>query len=112
MEAKTSEVIMEKPGPQSVTSQTFGAEVLQAKLPVLVSFEAFPSEVKGDYVPPHTYLLAQQGVPIIELAYLEELARDRVYEMVFVLPVASTGDRCRAGARRPGTGAGRRRPAS
>jgi kynurenine formamidase len=49
-----------------------------------LSFEAFPSEVKGDYVPLHTYLLAQQGVPIIELAYLEELARDRVYELVFV----------------------------
>ena len=49
-----------------------------------LSFEAFPSEVKGDYVPVHTYLLAQQGVPIIELANLEELARDRVYEMAFV----------------------------
>lgn len=49
-----------------------------------LSFEAFPSEVKGDYVPVHTYLLAQQGVPIIELVNLEELARDRVYEFAFV----------------------------
>jgi kynurenine formamidase len=49
-----------------------------------LSFEAFPSEVKGDYVPVHTYLLAQQGVPIIELANLEELARDRVYEFAFL----------------------------
>jgi kynurenine formamidase len=40
--------------------------------------------VKGDYVPVHTYLLAQQGVPIIELANLEELARDRVYELAFI----------------------------
>jgi kynurenine formamidase len=49
-----------------------------------LSFEAFPSEVRGDYVPVHTYLLARQGVPIIELANLEELARDRVYEFAFI----------------------------
>ena len=49
-----------------------------------LSFEAFPSEVKGNYVPLHTYLLAQTGTPIIELAYLEELARDRVYEFAFI----------------------------
>lgn len=49
-----------------------------------LSFEAFPSELTSDYVPVHTYLLAQQGAPIIELAWLEELARDRVYELAFV----------------------------
>lgn len=49
-----------------------------------LSFEAFPSEVPGNYVPIHTYLLAQQGTPILELVYLEELARDRVYELAFV----------------------------
>ena len=49
-----------------------------------LSFEAFPSEVEGNYVPLHTYLLAQTGTPIIELAYLEELARDQVYEFAFI----------------------------
>lgn len=49
-----------------------------------LSFEAFPSEVAGNYVPVHTYLLAQHGIPIIELAYLEDLARDRVYEFAFI----------------------------
>lgn len=49
-----------------------------------LSFEAFPSEVEGNYVPVHTYLLAQHGIPIIELAYLEELARDGVYEFAFI----------------------------
>lgn len=49
-----------------------------------LSFESFPSEVKGNYVPVHTYLLAQQGVPILELVNLEELARDRVYEFAFI----------------------------
>ncbi len=49
-----------------------------------LSFEAFPSELDTDYVPVHTYLLAEQGVPIIELVDLEALARDRVYEFAFV----------------------------
>jgi len=49
-----------------------------------LSFEAFPSEVDGNYVPIHTYLLAQHGVPILELVNLEGLAEDRVYEFAFV----------------------------
>jgi kynurenine formamidase len=49
-----------------------------------LSLETFPSEVEGDYVPLHTYLLAQQGATIIELAQLEELSRDRVYEFAFI----------------------------
>ena len=49
-----------------------------------LSFEAFPSEVEGNYVPLHTYLLAQTGTPIIELAYLEDLSRDQVYEFAFI----------------------------
>jgi kynurenine formamidase len=49
-----------------------------------LSFEAFPSELADNYIPVHTYLLAEQGAPIIELAYLEELAADRVYEFAFI----------------------------
>ena len=49
-----------------------------------LSFEAFPSELKTDYVPVHTYLLAEQGAPILELVYLEELSRDKVYEFAFI----------------------------
>ncbi|MEX0827907.1 MAG: cyclase family protein, partial [Haliea sp.] len=49
-----------------------------------LSFEAFPSEVDGNYIPVHTYLLAQQGVPIMELVYLEDLAKDKVYEFAFI----------------------------
>lgn len=49
-----------------------------------LSLETFPSEVEGEYVPLHTYLLAQHGVPIIELIVLDELARDRVYEFAFI----------------------------
>ena len=49
-----------------------------------LSFEAFPSELEDDHVPLHTYLLAQQGVPILELINLEGLAEDRVYEFAFI----------------------------
>ena len=49
-----------------------------------LSLEAFPSELENDYVPVHTYLLAEQGTPIMELVYLEDLSRDRVYEFAFV----------------------------
>ncbi len=49
-----------------------------------LSLEAFPSELEDDYVPLHTYLLAQQGVPILELVYLEELSQDAVYEFAFI----------------------------
>jgi len=49
-----------------------------------LSLEAFPSELEDDYVPLHTYLLAQQGVPILELVYLEDLSKDAIYEFVFI----------------------------
>ena len=62
-------------------AETAGAMIVGADN---LSFESFPSEVKGNYIPVHTYLLAQQGVPIIELVNLEGLAKDRVYEFAFL----------------------------
>ncbi len=49
-----------------------------------LSFEAFPSELETDYVPVHTYLLAEHGTPILELVYLEDLSRDQVFEFAFI----------------------------
>ncbi len=49
-----------------------------------LSLEAFPSELDDDYVPVHTYLLGERGVPILELVNLEGLSRDRVWEFAFV----------------------------
>ncbi|MBY4675489.1 cyclase family protein [Marinobacterium arenosum] len=49
-----------------------------------LSFEAFPSEVENNYVPLHTYLLAEQGAPIMELVYLEDLSKDQIYEFAFI----------------------------
>lgn len=49
-----------------------------------LSLEHFPVHGDDNWIPVHSYLLAQQGVPIIEVVYLEELARDRVYEFALV----------------------------
>ena len=49
-----------------------------------LSLEIFPSEVTDNYLPLHTYLLAEQGAPIIEMINLEALSRDRVYQFAFI----------------------------
>ncbi|HBC07759.1 MAG TPA: cyclase [Rhodospirillaceae bacterium] len=46
--------------------------------------ESFPSRDPQNFAPVHTYLLAEKGVPFLELLWLEELARERVYEFLFV----------------------------
>lgn len=50
-----------------------------------LSLEHFPvAEGSETWVPVHTYLLAQAGVPIIEVVQLDELSRDEVYEFAFI----------------------------
>ena len=49
-----------------------------------LSLEAFPSRVRHNWIPVHTYLLAEQGVPIIEVLQLDALARDGVHEFAFL----------------------------
>lgn len=49
-----------------------------------LSLEHFPVEPGTNWIPVHTYLLAQRGIPIVEVADLEEVSRDRVYEFAFV----------------------------
>ena len=49
-----------------------------------LSFEAFPPERTDNWVPVHTYLLAEKGVMFIEQMDLEELAKDKVYEFAFI----------------------------
>jgi len=39
---------------------------------------------QGEFYPTHVYLLVQQGVYIGEFHYLEDLARDKVYEFLYV----------------------------
>lgn len=49
-----------------------------------LSFEAFPPERDDNWVPVHTYLLAEKGVMFIEQMFLEELAAEKVYEFAFI----------------------------
>ena len=49
-----------------------------------LSFEKLPSERADNWIPVHTYLLAERGVSIIEVLWLEDLARDGVYEFAFI----------------------------
>jgi kynurenine formamidase len=49
-----------------------------------LSLEAFPPERADNWVPVHTYLLAEKGVMFIEQLFLEELSRNKVYEFAFI----------------------------
>ncbi|MEE8350275.1 MAG: cyclase family protein [Acidobacteriota bacterium] len=49
-----------------------------------LSFEIRPSEIPDNWIPVHTYLLAEKGMVFLEVVNLEELARDQVYEFAFI----------------------------
>lgn len=49
-----------------------------------LSFEAFPPEREDNWVPVHTYLLAEKGVMFIEQLFLEDLSKDKQYEFAFI----------------------------
>lgn len=49
-----------------------------------LSFETFPPEKEDNWIPVHTYLLAQHGAMILELVYLDDLAREKIYEFAFI----------------------------
>jgi kynurenine formamidase len=56
------------------------------------SFEQVPSPDPRRPNPVHRYLLVEQGIPIIENLYLEELVRDRIKEfLLIVLPLKIRG---------------------
>lgn len=46
--------------------------------------EIIPSGNPENFAPLHSYLLAEQGVSLIEVLWLEELAKDQVYEFMFI----------------------------
>lgn len=46
--------------------------------------ESFPSRNAANFAPLHSYLLAEKGVSLLEAVWLEDLAKDRVYEFLFV----------------------------
>jgi kynurenine formamidase len=46
--------------------------------------ESFPSKDASNFAPLHSYLLAEKGVSLLELVWLEDLAKDQVYEFLFI----------------------------
>jgi kynurenine formamidase len=49
-----------------------------------LTLEQTPSSEPGNYLPVHCYLFAEAGVPILEMAQLDELSADKVYEFAFI----------------------------
>lgn len=49
-----------------------------------LSLETLPSRQKDNWIPGHTYMLAEKGMMFIENLNLEKLARDQVYKFAFV----------------------------
>lgn len=49
-----------------------------------LSIEPLPSRDHNNWLPGHTYLLAQKGMSFIELVYLEELSAAKVQEFLFI----------------------------
>src|SRR5262249_25501889 len=43
-----------------------------------------PADESAEFIPVHRYLLVEQGVHIGEFHYLEDLAKDKVYEFCYV----------------------------
>ena len=48
-----------------------------------LTLEQTPSAHPLNFFPVHTYLLAEAGVPILEMAWLDEIAGEKLYEFVF-----------------------------
>jgi kynurenine formamidase len=46
--------------------------------------ESFPSKDPENFVPVHSYLFAERGVSLLEAVWLEDLAKDQVYEFLFI----------------------------
>lgn len=56
------------------------------------SVEMLPSGHAARPQPVHAFLLVERGVPLLEFVYLEELARDHIYEFFFAaLPLKIKG---------------------
>src|SRR5699024_7779792 len=49
-----------------------------------IALENNPSPEKDNYFPVHTYLFSEVGIPIIEMLMLEELAKEKIYEVGFM----------------------------
>lgn len=75
----TAKYVIEQFGSTMIGSDTSGLEVA-------------PAPAGSDsFVPVHKYLLVEQGVHIAEFHYLEDLARDKIYEFCYVASTNKIG---------------------
>jgi kynurenine formamidase len=49
-----------------------------------LSFEQIPSTEEGNWLPVHTYLFAEAGIPIMEVVDMEQLSQEELYEFAFI----------------------------
>lgn len=49
-----------------------------------LTLEQTPSSEDGNYLPVHCYMFAEAGAIIMEMAYTDELAAEKVYEFAFI----------------------------
>jgi kynurenine formamidase len=76
---ESAKYLVERCGAMLIASDTSGLEVA-------------PAPAGSDsFIPVHKYLLIEQGVHIGEFHYLEDLARDKVYEFCYVATVNKIG---------------------
>ncbi|MBO62604.1 MAG: cyclase, partial [Candidatus Marinimicrobia bacterium] len=68
----TAKYLVEQYGAMMIGSDTSGLEQQPAP------------EGSKTFIPVHNYLLVEQGVHIAEFHYLEDLAKDKVYEFCYV----------------------------
>lgn len=68
----TAKYLIEQFGAMLIGADTSGLELQ----PLLVD--------QGTFIPVHNYLLIEQGVHIGEFHFLEDLARDKVYEFCYI----------------------------
>lgn len=66
-----------------------GAEYLARSGAIVVgadnlALEQIPSIEEGNWLPVHTYLLAEAGVPLLEVVDLQQLAAERMFEFCFI----------------------------
>jgi kynurenine formamidase len=76
---ETAKWLVEQQGAMMIGSDTSGLEYG----PTDEDSQAFREKYRS-FMPVHNYLLIEQGVHIGEFHYLEDLARDRVYEFCYV----------------------------
>src|SRR5436190_4260334 len=85
----SAKYLVEQQGAMLIASDTSGLEVTQA-----------PAG-SDSFIPVHKYLLVEQGVHIGEFHYLEDLARDKVYEFCYVAAVNKIAGACAGFTLRP-----------